>query len=190
LRRHLVEWFDFFVYAYIAIYFAPSFFSSEDQTTQLLSTAAIFAVGFLMRPLGGWLFGWLADTRGRKFSMMVSVFMMSTGSLLIAFIPTYAQIGVLAPIVLLAARLVQGLSVGAEYGTGATYISEIATKGRRGFFGSFQYATIIAGQLCALGTIIVLQNTLTEEQLGAWGWRIPSSWAPSARSSSSTCGAP
>jgi len=170
---NLVEWFDFFVYAYLAIYFAPALFPSEDQTTQLLSTAAIFAVGFLMRPLGGWLFGWLADTRGRKFSMMVSVFMMSTGPLLIALIPTYAQIGVLAPIVLLTARLVQGLSVGAEYGTGATYISEIATKGRRGFFGSFQYATIIAGQLCALGTIIVLQNLLTEEQLSTWGWRIP-----------------
>lgn len=170
---NLVEWFDFFVYAYLAIYFAPSFFPSDDQTTQLLSTAAIFAVGFLMRPLGGWLFGWLADTRGRKFSMMVSVFMMSAGSLLIAVIPTYAQIGMLAPVVLLAARLIQGLSVGAEYGTGATYISEIARKGRRGFFGSFQYATIIMGQLCALGTIIVLQNLLSEEQLSAWGWRIP-----------------
>ena len=170
---NLIEWFDFFVYAYLAIYFAPSFFPQEDQTSQLLSTAAIFAVGFLMRPLGGWLFGWLADTHGRKASMMVSVMMMSGGSLLIALIPTYAQIGLLAPVALLTARMLQGLSVGAEYGTGATYISEIARKGRRGFYGSFQYATIIAGQLCALFTIILLQSLLTTEQLSAWGWRIP-----------------
>ncbi|PZQ47614.1 MAG: alpha-ketoglutarate permease [Rhodovulum sulfidophilum] len=170
---NLVEWFDFFVYAYLAIYFAPSFFPTEDPTSQLLSTAAIFAVGFLMRPLGGWLFGWIADTHGRKTSMMISVAMMSSGSLLIALIPTYAQIGVFAPAVLLTARLLQGLSVGAEYGTGATYISEIATKGRRGFFGSFQYATIIAGQLLALLTVITLQQVLSPEALSAWGWRIP-----------------
>lgn len=170
---NLIEWFDFFVYAYLAIYFAPSFFPAEDQTTQLLSTAAIFAVGFLMRPLGGWIFGWLADTHGRKTSMMVSVLMMSGSSLLIALIPTYAQIGLLAPVVLLIARMLQGLSVGAEYGTGATYISEIARKGRRGFFGSFQYATIIAGQLTALMVIIALQSVLTAEEIAAWGWRIP-----------------
>jgi len=170
---NLIEWFDFFVYAYLAIYFAPSFFPDGDQTTQLLSTAAIFAVGFLMRPLGGWIFGYIADTRGRKFSMMISVFMMSGGSLMIALIPTYEQIGIMAPVVLLTARLLQGLSVGAEYGTGATYISEIATKGRRAFFGSFQYATIVAGQLCALFVIIILQQFLINEQMQSWGWRIP-----------------
>ena len=170
---NLVEWFDFFVYAYLAIYFAPSFFPEGDQTTQLLATAGIFALGFFMRPLGGWIFGWIADTRGRKIAMLIAVTLMSGGSLMIAVTPTYETIGIMAPVVLLTARLLQGLSVGAEYGTGATYISEIARKGRRGFFGSFQYATIIMGQLTALLTIIVLQHTLTTDQLTAWGWRIP-----------------
>lgn len=133
---NLVEWFDFFVYAYTAIYFASSFFPSGNQTSQLLATAGIFAVGFFMRPIGGWLFGWIADTRGRKTSMIISVIIMSLGSFMIAVLPTYQTIGIAAPILLLTARLLQGLSVGAEYGTGATYISEVSTPGRRGFFGS------------------------------------------------------
>ncbi|SDN41499.1 MFS family transporter [Ensifer sp. YR511] len=170
---NLVEWFDFFVYAYTAIYFAHAFFPSGSQTSQLLATAGVFAVGFFMRPLGGWLFGWIADTRGRKVSMIISVLMMSGGSLLIALLPTYDKIGALAPALLVTARLLQGLSVGAEYGTGATYISEVATAGRRGFFGSFQYFTIISGQLLALLTVTALQYTLSPEDLKSWGWRIP-----------------
>ena len=170
---NLVEWFDFFAYAYTSIYFASAFFPSGDQTSQLLATAGIFAVGFFMRPLGGWLFGWLADTRGRKISMMIAVSLMCMGSLMIAVLPTYQTIGIAAPILLLVARLLQGLSVGAEYGTGATYISEIATAGRRGFYGSFQYFTIIVGQLLALFTILILQYVLSPDDLKAWGWRIP-----------------
>ncbi|MCF5392862.1 MFS transporter [Pseudomonas syringae] len=170
---NLVEWYDFFIYAYTAIYFAASFFPKGDTTTQLLATAGVFAVGFFMRPLGGWIFGWLADTKGRKVSMIISVFMMCGGSLLIAVMPTYETVGIAAPIMLVVARLIQGLSVGAEYGTGATYISEIATPGRRCFYGSFQYFTIIAGQLMALFTVVILQQTLTDEQLREWGWRIP-----------------
>lgn len=170
---NLVEWFDFFVYAYTAIYFASAFFPAGDQLSQLLSTAGVFAIGFFMRPLGGWLFGWIADTRGRKFSMIVSVFMMCGGSLMISIIPTYQTIGVLAPILLMIARLLQGLSVGAEYGTGATYLSEASVAGRRGFFGSFQYATIVAGQLLALLTILALQHTLSPAELKTWGWRVP-----------------
>lgn len=170
---NLVEWYDFFIYAYTAIYFAASFFPKGDTTSQLLATAGVFAVGFFMRPLGGWIFGWIADTRGRKVSMIISVFMMCGGSLLIAVMPTYETIGVAAPVMLVIARLIQGLSVGAEYGTGATYISEIATPGRRCFYGSFQYFTIIAGQLLALMTVVILQQTLTAEELSAWGWRIP-----------------
>lgn len=170
---NLVEWYDFFIYAYTAIYFAPLFFPSGNQTMQLLATAGIFAVGFFMRPLGGWIFGYLADTRGRRFSMIISVFLMCGGSLMIAVLPIHNSIGVAAPILLLIARLMQGLSVGAEYGTGATYISEISSKGKRYFFGSFQYFTIIAGQLLALLTIILLQNILAPEDLKAWGWRIP-----------------
>ena len=170
---NLVEWYDFFIYAYTSIYFASLFFPAGDQTSQLLATAGIFAVGFFMRPLGGWIFGYIADTRGRKISMIISVFMMCGGSLMIAVMPTYASIGVAAPVLLVIARLMQGLSVGAEYGTGATYISEVSSAGRRSFFGSFQYMTIIAGQLLALLTVAVLQMLLSEQDLKAWGWRVP-----------------
>ncbi|QCI12479.1 MFS transporter [Pseudomonas putida] len=170
---NLVEWYDFFIYAYTSIYFAALFFPKGDQTTQLLATAGIFAVGFFMRPLGGWIFGYLADTRGRRFSMIISVFLMCGGSLMIAVLPTYDSVGMAAPVLLLIARLMQGLSVGAEYGTGATYISEVSSKGKRCFFGSFQYFTIIAGQLLALLTVVVLQNILPADDLKAWGWRIP-----------------
>ena len=170
---NLVEWYDFFIYAYTSIYFASLFFPAGDQTSQLLATAGIFAVGFFMRPLGGWIFGYIADTRGRKISMIISVFMMCGGSLMIAVMPTYASIGVAAPALLVIARLMQGLSVGAEYGTGATYISEVSRAGRRSFFGSFQYMTIIAGQLLALLTVALLQMLLSEQDLKAWGWRVP-----------------
>jgi len=170
---NLVEWYDFFIYAYTSIYFASLFFPAGDQTSQLLATAGIFAVGFFMRPLGGWIFGYIADTRGRKISMIISVFMMCGGSLMIAVMPTYATVGVAAPVLLVVARLMQGLSVGAEYGTGATYISEVSRAGRRSVYGSVQYMTIIAGQLLALLTVAVLQLVLSEQDLKAWGWRVP-----------------
>ena len=170
---NLVEWFDFYVYAFCAIYFAPSFFPKADPTAQLLNTAGVFAAGFLMRPIGGWLFGTIADRHGRKNSMVISVLMMCFGSLLIAGLPTYASIGNWAPALLLLARLIQGLSVGGEYGTTATYMSEVALRGRRGFFSSFQYVTLIGGQLLAVLVVVILQQLLDEAELKAWGWRIP-----------------
>ncbi|WP_213304537.1 MFS family transporter [Paraburkholderia sacchari] len=170
---NLVEWFDFYVYSFCALYFAPAFFPAGNTTTQLLNTAGVFAAGFLMRPIGGWFFGRLADRHGRRTSMLVSVLMMCGGSLVIAALPTYAQIGALAPALLLVARLFQGLSVGGEYGTSATYMSEVALEGRRGFYASFQYVTLIGGQLCALLVLVILQQLLSVEQLRAWGWRIP-----------------
>lgn len=170
---NVVEWFDFFAYAFTALYFAPAFFPSGGTTSQLLNTAGIFAAGFFMRPVGGWLFGRIADRRGRKVSMLISVLLMCFGSLMIAVLPTYAQIGVWASALLLVARLLQGLSVGGEYGTSATYLSEVATPDRRGFFGSFHYATIIAGQLLAVMVVAVLQSFLSSEELKAWGWRVP-----------------
>ncbi|PCE24864.1 MFS family transporter [Burkholderia ubonensis] len=170
---NLVEWFDFYIYSFCALYFAPAFFPSGNTTTQLLNTAGVFAAGFLMRPIGGWLFGRIADRHGRRAAMMISVLMMCGGSLVIAVLPTYAQIGAFAPLLLLVARLFQGLSVGGEYGTSATYMSEVALKGRRGFFASFQYVTLIGGQLCALLVLVVLQQTLSAAELKAWGWRIP-----------------
>jgi len=170
---NLVEWFDFYVYAFASLYFAPAFFPAGDRTTQLLAAAGVFAAGFLMRPIGGWLFGSLADRRGRRFSMMLSVILMCGGSLVIALVPTYATIGIAAPTILLLARLLQGLSVGGEYGTSATYMSEVATAGRRGFYASFQYVTLIGGQLLAVLVIVALEFLLTTEQMRAWGWRIP-----------------
>lgn len=170
---NLVEWFDFYVYAFTSLYFAAAFFPKADPTAQLLNTAGVFAAGFLMRPIGGWLFGRLADRKGRKVSMVLSVTMMAGGSLLIACLPTYATIGAWAPFLLLVARLFQGLSVGGEYGTTATYMSEIALRGKRGFFSSFQYVTLIGGQLLAVLVVVVLQQTLSNEDLRAWGWRIP-----------------
>ena len=171
---NLVEWYDWYVYTAFALYFAPAFFPAGDATAQLLNTAAVFAVGFLMRPLGGWLLGHYADRYGRKSALVVSVLMMCGGSLMIALTPGYATIGVAAPVLLVVARLVQGLSVGGEYGTSATYLSEMATREHRGFWSSFQYVTLIMGQLLALAVLIVLQQAfLTEQQLHDWGWRIP-----------------
>jgi metabolite-proton symporter len=170
---NLVEWYDFYVYSFTALYFAAEFFPKGNQTTQLLQAAGVFAAGFFMRPVGSWLFGWLADKRGRRFSMMAAVLTMCGGSLLVAVLPTYSQVGLLAPALLLVARLIQGLSVGGEYGTVATYMSEVAEHGRRGFYSSFQYVTLIGGQLLATVVLIILQQFLSDADLRAWGWRIP-----------------
>lgn len=170
---NLVEWFDWYVYAAFAIYFAPVFFPSHDKTAELLSTAAVFAIGFLMRPLGSLLLGKYADQHGRRAALTLSVLIMAAGSLVIAVTPGYDQIGILAPAILVIARLFQGLSLGGEYGTSATYLSEMASAGHRGFYSSFQYVTLISGQLLALGVQIVLQITLSEHAIAVWGWRIP-----------------
>lgn len=171
---NLVEWYDWYVYAAFSLYFAEVFFPGGDRTSQLLKTAAIFAVGFLMRPLGGWLLGRYADRHGRKSALLLSVLMMCGGSLIITFTPGYASIGVAAPVLLVLARLLQGLSVGGEYGTSATYLSEMATREHRGFWSSFQYVTLVMGHLIALVVLILLQRVfLSDEQLREWGWRIP-----------------
>ncbi len=171
---NLVEWYDWYAYAAFALYFSASFFPESDTTAQLLNTAGVFALGFLMRPLGGWMFGRIADKVGRKQSMTLSVLLMSFGSLLIAVTPTYSTIGIAAPVLLLLARMLQGLSVGGEYGVSATYLSEMASRSHRGFYSSFQYVTLIGGQLIALGIQLILQKVLlTDAQLHTWGWRIP-----------------
>ncbi|MDR3661474.1 MAG: MFS transporter [Mycobacterium sp.] len=169
---NLIEWYDWYTYAAFSVYFASVFFPSGNQTAQLLNTAGIFAVGFLMRPFGGWLFGRYADRFGRRAALTLSVTLMGVGSLGIAVLPGYAQLGALAPVLLVATRLLQGLSLGGEYGTSATYLSEVATPHRRGFYSSFQYVTLTSGQLLALGVQIVLQQLLTSAQMYAWGWRI------------------
>ncbi|SMC60513.1 MFS transporter [Kibdelosporangium aridum] len=169
---NLIEWYDWYAYTAFSIYFASAFFPAGDQTAQLLNTAGIFAVGFLMRPIGGYVLGRFADQFGRRNALTLSVVMMALGSLLITVTPGYGTIGVAAPVILLIARLLQGLSVGGEYATSATYLSEVATPHKRGFYSSFQYVTLISGQLVALGLQIVLQQVLTDDQLTTWGWRI------------------
>jgi MHS family alpha-ketoglutarate permease-like MFS transporter len=169
---NLVEWYDWYAYSVLTIYFAPVFFPKEDATAQLLSAAAIFAVGFFMRPIGAWLMGIYSDRHGRKSGLALSVALMAGGSLLIAAAPTYAGAGAVAPAVLVVARMLQGLSVGGEYGASATYLSEMATRQRRAFWASFQYFTLIGGQLLALGVVVVLQLTMSEAHLQAWGWRV------------------
>ncbi len=170
---NLVEWYDWYAYAAFAVYFAPAFFPADDPTVELLSTAGIFALGFFMRPIGAWIMGIYSDRHGRKAGLTLSVLLMGSGSLLIAVTPDYAAIGLASPALLLVARLLQGLSVGGEYGASATYLSEMASRAHRGFWSSFQYVTLISGQLVALGVQLALQATLSETALEQWGWRIP-----------------
>ncbi|MFB6557944.1 MFS transporter [Streptomyces sp. NPDC056400] len=170
---NLVEWYDWFVYASFAIYFADSFFPGDNPTTQLMNTAGIFAVGFLMRPVGGWILGRAADRHGRKSALTLTVTMMSVAALLIAIAPTYGQAGYFGALVLLLARLLQGMSIGGEYAASATYLTEASARNRRGLGSSFQYVSMTCGQLLGLGILITLQHTLTTAQLESWGWRLP-----------------
>src|SRR5712664_4039880 len=154
--------------------FAPAFFPNSDPVVQQLNAAVLFAATFLMRPLGGWLFGYIADRYGRRLSLTLSVVCMCFGSLIIAVTPTYASIGIAAPAILALARIIEGLSLGGEYGASATYLSEVADPNHRGFYSSFQYVTLIGGQLTAIIVLLLLQKVfLTPEELRDWGWRIP-----------------
>jgi MHS family alpha-ketoglutarate permease-like MFS transporter len=170
---NLVEWYDFYCYSAFSLYFAKSFFPAQDPLAQMLATAGVFALGFFVRPIGAWLFGSIADAVGRRRALMGSVLLMCLGSLMIAITPGYATIGPFAPAILMMARLLQGLSLGGEYGTSATYLAEMAPAGQRGFWSSFQYVTLIGGQLSALFVLLVLQEfLLTDAQLREWGWRV------------------
>ena len=170
---NMVEWFDWFVYASFATYFAGAFFPSGNPTAQLMNTAGIFAVGFFMRPVGGWLLGRVGDRRGRKAALTLTVTLMSAAAVLIAVAPTYAVAGYGGALVLLVARLLQGLSVGGEYAAGATYLTEATDPKRRGFASSFQYVSMTVGQIIGLGLQIILQRTLSDSALHSYGWRIP-----------------
>lgn len=170
---NLIEWYDFYVYNSFAIYFAKSFSSSTDPTVQFLTAFSIYAVGFVIRPVGGFVLGYYADRKGRRAALTLSVFLMCAGSGLIAVLPTYASVGVWAPLLLLLARLLQGLSLGGEYASSATYLSEIAGSKHRGFYSSFQYVTLIGGQVVAAFVLLVMQQAFTGAELEAWAWRIP-----------------
>lgn len=171
---NLLVWYDWYIYAAFSIYFSATFFPDGSRTIQLLQTAGIFALGFLMRPIGGRFLGAFADQFGRRKSMLVAVVLMSLGSLIIAIVPGYHTIGIWAPILLLFARLLQGLSIGGGTGIVTAYLTEKSPPHRRGFFASFQYMTLVGGQIIALGLLVLLQTFfLTDQQLYEWGWRIP-----------------
>ncbi len=170
---NLVESFDWFVYAAFGLYFSKVFFPEGDRTTQLLNTAAVFGVGFFARPVGAWIMGLYGDRVGRKAAMVAAVSLMCVGSLMIAVCPGQAQIGVAAPVVLVIARILQGVSMGGEYGASATYLSEMANRKTRGFWSGIFYSTLIAGQLMAMGVLLVLTAALSPEAMQAWGWRVP-----------------
>ena len=170
---NMVECFDWFSYAAFALYFAKVFFPAGDQTAQLLSSAAVYAVGFFFRPLGAWLMGLYGDRVGRRGALIISVWLMCIGSMAIALCPGYATIGIAAPIILVLARILQGISMGGEYGTSATYMSEMAGRRDRGFWSGVFYATLMSGQLLSLALFLVLGHVLSPETMQAWGWRIP-----------------
>ena len=171
---NLIEWYDFYVYNSFALYFAKQFSpSSSSATSQFLTVFTIYAVGFFVRPIGGLLLGNYADKRGRRAALTLSVMLMCAGSLIVAVIPTYEMIGVWAQALLVLARLLQGLSLGGEYATSATYLSEIAVSKHRGFYSSFQYVTLIGGQVLAALVLLIMQGLFTSAQLESWGWRAP-----------------
>lgn len=170
-----VEWYDWYAYTFLAAYIADQVFpeSADDSLVPLLSTFAVFAVGFFMRPVGGLLMGAIADRRGRRAALTVTILLMGGSSLLVGLTPTYAAAGVLAPVVLVLARLLQGLSVGGEFAASTTFLVESAGRGRRGLFSSFQYVSTTAGQLVASGIATLLVDTLSEDRMNGWGWRAP-----------------
>ncbi len=170
---NLIEWYDFYIYNSFAIYFAKSFTNSQDQTVQFLQVFGIYAIGFFIRPVGGFVLGYYADRAGRRAALTLSVMLMCAGSGMIALLPTYAQVGVWAPLLLLLARLLQGLSLGGEYASSATYLSEVAGAKNRGFWSSFQYVTLIGGQVLAALVLLVMQQRFSGAELEAWAWRIP-----------------
>lgn len=168
-----LEWFDWGIFAVFSPFFATQFFNPDDPVSAFLSTLIVFAVGFLARPLGGLVFGWLGDRRGRKFSMAATVGAAAVGSILIAISPTYGQVGVLASVVLVIARLVQGLAHGGELPSAQTYVSEFAENHNRGLWASLIYVSGTIGNVIGVLTGAVLATVLTESQMGSYGWRIP-----------------
>ncbi|EJC65923.1 alpha-ketoglutarate permease [Alcaligenes faecalis subsp. faecalis NCIB 8687] len=168
-----VEWFDWTIYASFAIFFSSQFFPEGNETTALLASFGIFAVGFFMRPIGGWLLGIFSDRYGRKAALGLTILMMAGGSLIIAVTPTYAAIGLAAPLLLTLARLLQGLSLGGEYASATTFLTEMAPPHRRGFYSSFVFFSAAVGILAASAVGWVLTTWLTRAEMAAWGWRIP-----------------
>lgn len=170
---NVLEWYDFAVYAYLAVIIARKFFPAGDEVAALLSAFLAYGLGFLARPLGAIVIGRMGDVRGRKDALLLTIFLMAVGTVMIGLLPTYASIGYLAPALLVVARLLQGFSAGGEWGGSTAYIVEWAPKGRRGYYGSFQQSSVVAGLLLGSGTAALFTSLLSDAHMDAWGWRIP-----------------
>jgi len=169
----LIEWYDFYIFGSLATIISKQFFPQDQSTAALLSTLAIFAAGFIVRPFGALVFGRLGDIIGRRHTFMLTLVLMGSSTFLIGLIPTYATIGIWAPLLVLLLRLVQGLALGGEYGGAATYVAEHAPDGRRGFFTSWIQTTATLGLFLSLGVILFTRNLVGIDAFGSWGWRIP-----------------
>jgi MFS family permease len=169
----LIEWYDFYIFGSLATIISASFFPKGNETVALLATLATFATGFVVRPFGAIFFGALGDIVGRKHAFLVTLLLMGGSTCAIGVLPTYEQAGLLAPILLVILRLMQGLAIGGEYGGAATYVAEHAPDGRRGFYTSFIQTTATLGLFVSLGVILLCRRSVGEEQFAQWGWRIP-----------------
>lgn len=169
----LIEWYDFYIFGSLAVIIADQFFPKGNETVALLSTLATFATGFIVRPFGALFFGRIGDVVGRKYAFLLTLLIMGGATTAIGLLPNYETIGVLAPILLLVLRLLQGLALGGEYGGAATYVAEHSPDGQRGFFTSFIQTTATLGLFVSLGVILVTRSYMGEESFKEWGWRIP-----------------
>src|ERR1700726_2248177 len=167
------EWYDFYLYGTLALFFGSVFFPPGNDVAAGLSTLATFGAGFWVRPFGAIVFGRIGDSGGRKYTFLITIVVMGLSTALVGILPTYAQVGILAPILLVLLRLAQGLALGGEYGGAATYVAEHAPKGKRGFFTSWIQTTATLGFFLALLIILILRKWLPEADFKAWGWRIP-----------------
>jgi MFS transporter, MHS family, proline/betaine transporter len=170
---NVLEWYDFAVYAFVAIYISRKFFPQGDEVTALLSTFLAYGLGFLARPLGGIVIGRIGDVRGRKAALLITILLMAIGTVLIGVLPTFGTIGYLAPMLLVAARLLQGFSAGGEWGSSTAFIVEWAPKGERGFYGSFQQMSVVGGLLLGSGIAALLATMVSPADMESWGWRVP-----------------
>jgi MHS family proline/betaine transporter-like MFS transporter len=170
---NVLEWYDFSVYAFVAVILARKFFPQGDEVTALLSTFLAYGLGFVARPLGGIILGRVGDTHGRKTALLITIALMAIGTVLVGVLPTYAAIGIAAPLLLVLARLMQGFSAGGEWGSSTAYIVEWAPQDKRGFYGSFQQLSVVAGLLLGSAVAALMNTIFTPEQMSDWGWRVP-----------------
>src|SRR4051812_14755371 len=169
----MIEWYDFYIFGSLATVIAPLFYPQGNNTLALIAYLSTFAVGFVVRPFGALFFGRIGDLVGRKYAFLVTLLIMGGATAFIGFLPTYATIGIAAPIVLLLIRILQGLALGGEYGGAAVYVAEHVPDNKRGFYTSFIQITATLGLFVSLAVILSVQNMMTKEMFGAWGWRVP-----------------